>query len=234
MSIIQPNRIGCGDDITTMSADTTTVIETKKRAYERKDYGDTNTPTVMEKRIRDYKRKDRHDTDTSNVMETKKRACKRIDCGDTNTPAVMEKKKKACKRKDCGDTNTPAVLEKKKRACRRKTYLPHDIIVEEILTRVPVPTLLISVRVSKLWYKSIHNDHKRLTYSHFLQSQKQPQVILRLSNVRAAVDTKTGDANYGCHFFKITTGLYSHDNVLRFEKFRTALTQPYMGTGWLL
>ncbi|RZC59856.1 hypothetical protein C5167_007160 [Papaver somniferum] len=100
--------------------------------------------------------------------------------------------------------------------------------MEEILTRVPVPTLLISVLVSKLWYNSIHNDHKRLTYSHFLQSQKQPQVILRLSNVRAAVDTKTGDANYGCHFFKITTGLYSHDNVLRFEKFRTTLTQPYI------
>ncbi|XP_026442002.1 putative F-box protein At1g33530 [Papaver somniferum] len=164
------------------------------------------------------------------AIKAKKQAYKRKDCGDTNTSALTEKKKKrAYRRNDCIiGTDTPAVMEKKKSAYRRKKCLPHDLIVEEILTRLPVTSLLKSVRVSKLWYNSIHNDHKHLTYSHFLQSQKQPQVIFSLLNVRSGFQPNTDDTSYACHFFKFTAGNYSYDHVLRFDKFRNALTHPHM------
>ncbi|XP_026405222.1 putative F-box protein At2g02030 [Papaver somniferum] len=139
----------------------------------------------------------------------------------------MEIKKKRPRRtEDCivDGTNTPTVMEiKKKRPYRRKKCLPHDLIVEEILTKLPVPTLLTSVLVSKLWYDSIHNDPKRLTYSHFLESQKQPRVILSLLNVMAGVVKNTGEPRYACHFFKFTTGMHSHENSLKFDKFRGSL-----------
>ncbi|XP_026408827.1 uncharacterized protein LOC113303957 [Papaver somniferum] len=170
---------------------------------ERKDCGDANTSTVTEKNKRPYKRKD---------------------CGDTNTSTVMKKKKRAYTRKDCIGINTPTVMEKKKRPYRRKKHLPRDLVMKEILTKLPVPTLLTSVLVSKLWYNSIHNDHKRLTYSHFLQSQKQPNVILSLLNVRDCdvVVKKTGEPRYGSYFFKFAAGMYDreNENALQFDKFR--------------
>ncbi|MCL7023169.1 hypothetical protein MKW94_006867, partial [Papaver nudicaule] len=82
-------------------------------------------------------------SNTSTVTETtKKRAYKRKDRGgDTiGTPTTVVKK-----RKDCGGdtTSTTTVMEiKKKRPYRRKKSLPHDLIFEEILTKLPVPTLL--------------------------------------------------------------------------------------------
>ncbi|KAI3856623.1 hypothetical protein MKW92_027323 [Papaver armeniacum] len=240
MNITQPPQIGCGgEDISTTT--TMTAIEMKrKRAYkrkdcggdttntstamkERKDCGDTNTSTVREKKKRPYKRKDCGDANTSTVTEKNKRPYKRKDCGDTNTSTVTKKKKRAYTRKDCIGTNTPTVMEKKKRPYRRKKYLPHDLVMKEILTKLPVPTLLKSVLVSKLWYNSIHNDHKRLTYSHFLQSQKQPNVIFSLLNVRDCdVVKKTGKPRYGSYFFKFTAGMYDreNENALQFDKFR--------------
>ncbi|KAI3945664.1 hypothetical protein MKW92_004863 [Papaver armeniacum] len=213
-------RKDCGGD----TRNTSTVTETKKRACRRRDCGvdATNTSTVTETK----KRKDCADTDTSTAMEAKKVK----DCGgDTNASAVMEKKKRAYRRKDCvTGTNTPAVVEKKKRPYRRKKGLPHDLILEEILTKLPVPALLKSVLVSKLWYNCIHTDHKRLTYSHFLESQRQPQVVLSLLNVREVFKTNTGIPTYGCHFFKFagTSSDYCFNNVLRFDKFRNHLGHP--------
>ncbi|KAI3945643.1 hypothetical protein MKW92_004842 [Papaver armeniacum] len=188
-------RKDCGGDPTY----TPTATQTKKRACRSRDCGGdtTNTPTATETN----KRKDcGGDTrNTSTVTETKKRACRRRDCGvdATNTSTVTETKKRKIvlilirqqrwrrRKKDCvTGTNTPAVVEKKKRPYRRKKGLPHDLILEEILTKLPVPALLKSVLVSKLWYNCIHTDHKRLTYSHFLESQRQPQVVLSLLNVR--------------------------------------------------
>ncbi|KAI3969966.1 hypothetical protein MKW92_007850 [Papaver armeniacum] len=217
-------RKDCGD--TNMS---TVMVKEKKSAYGRKDCGDTKTSFVMVKEKKSaYRRKDCGDTKTSTVMvREKKSAYGRKDCSDTKTSTVMVKEKKsAYRRKDCGGTNTPIVMEKKS-AYRGKNYLPHDLIMEEILTKLPVRTLLKSVLVSKLWYNSIHNDNKHLTYSHFLQSQKQPDVILSLLNVKDdGVVKKTGEpARYGCHFFKFTPGIYSDDdeNALEFDKFRGGL-----------
>ncbi|XP_026426251.1 uncharacterized protein LOC113322392 isoform X1 [Papaver somniferum] len=146
---------------------------------------------------------------------------KRKDCGgDTST--AME----TCRRKDCGgdpttDTKTSKVMEmKKKRAYRRKKYLPHDLIMQQILTKLPVPALLKSVLVSKLWYNSIHIDRKRFTHSHFLQSKKHPRVIFSLLDVRDGDTENTGEAVYGCHFFKFTNGLYGTENPLKFDMFR--------------
>ncbi|XP_026436090.1 uncharacterized protein LOC113333945 [Papaver somniferum] len=238
-------RKDCGDTNTSIAK------EKEKRVYGRKDCADTNTSTVMEKEKKSaygrkdcgytktsfvvvkkkksaYRRKDCGDTKTSTVMvKEKKSAYGRKDCSDTKTSTVMVKEKKsAYRRKDCGGTNTPTMMEKKS-AYRGKNYLPHDLIMEEILTKLPVRTLLKSVLVSKLWYNSIHNDNKHLTYSHFLQSQKKPDVILSLLNVKDdGVVKKTGEpARYGCHFFKFTPGIYSDDdeNALEFDKFRGGL-----------
>ncbi|KAI3840959.1 hypothetical protein MKW92_031362, partial [Papaver armeniacum] len=81
-----------------------------------------------------------------NITQPPQIGCGSEDLTTNTTMAVMEMKQKtAHKRKDCGGdtTNTTTVMEiKKKRAYRRKKYLPHDLIVEEILTRLPVPTLL--------------------------------------------------------------------------------------------
>ncbi|XP_026441095.1 uncharacterized protein LOC113340086 isoform X2 [Papaver somniferum] len=101
------------------------------------DITTNNTMTVMKmKKKRTYKRKDCR----GDMPAVKK---KRI---DTNTSTAIENK-----RKDCHGTDTPTVTEKNKRAYRRKKYLPHDLIMEEILTKLPVPTLLTSVLVSRLW-----------------------------------------------------------------------------------
>ncbi|XP_026432037.1 uncharacterized protein LOC113329374 [Papaver somniferum] len=220
-------RKNCGD------ANTSAIMDIKKkRPYKRKNCGDENTSTLMEtKKKKDCggdtadtstvmkKSKDCGGTNTPTVMETKNRPYERKHCGDANTSTAME----ACRRKDCGGdtTNTSTVMEtKKKRAYRRKKCLPHDLIVDEILTRLPVQTLLTSVLVSKLWYNSIHNDHKRLTYYHFLESQKHPQVILSLLNVRNGVNKNTGEPEYGCHFFKFNTRIYGTENIVKFDKFR--------------
>ncbi|XP_026384352.1 pentatricopeptide repeat-containing protein At2g25580-like [Papaver somniferum] len=46
-------------------------------------------------------------------------------------------------------------IVKKKRAYRRNKCLDHDLIMEEILTKVPVKTLLRCATVTKIWYNSI-------------------------------------------------------------------------------
>ncbi|KAI3876862.1 hypothetical protein MKW92_051260 [Papaver armeniacum] len=131
MSNIHPPLIGCrSEDITTNT--TMTVMEMKKkRAYKRKHCGGDTTDCGG-------------DTSTSTVVEKKKRVYRRKDCVGKNTSTVMETKRRAYRRKDCVGKNTPTVTEKKKRAYRSKKCLPHDLIVEEILTRLSVPTLLLN------------------------------------------------------------------------------------------
>ncbi|RZC91392.1 hypothetical protein C5167_027455 [Papaver somniferum] len=132
------------------------------------DITTNNTMTVMKmKKKRTYKRKDCR----GDMPAVKK---KRI---DTNTSTAIENK-----RKDCHGTDTPTVTEKNKRAYRRKKYLPHDLIMEEILTKLPVPTLLTSVL-------------------------KRPKVILSLLNVRDD-DGVVQKPQYGCHFFRFDTEMF--------------------------
>ncbi|KAI3958246.1 hypothetical protein MKW92_050740 [Papaver armeniacum] len=206
--------------------DTSTAMETSRR----KDCGcDTANPSaaVMEiPPIRFSWLRDRNNATTLTLAELRNTSLKRIDCGGdiANTSATAEKNR-ACRREDCegdatADTMSTVIEIKKKRAYRRrKKYLPHDLIVEQILTRLPVPSLLKSVLVSKLWYNSIHTDRKRFTHSHFLQSKKQPRVIFSLLDVRDGDTETTGEATYGCHFFKFTNGLYGTENPLKYDSF---------------
>lgn len=59
-------------------------------------------------------------------------------------------------------TASTSTVIKKKRVYRKRKHIHHDLIMEQILTKVPVKDLLRCVTVSKSWYNSIHND-KRLT-----------------------------------------------------------------------
>lgn len=105
----------------------------------------------------------------------------------------------------CGDesskpmsTKAPKLMEKKREYSKKK-YLHQDFVMEEILTKVPVRSLLRSGAVSKHWYKSIHID-TRLTDSHFLQSQKNPKFIFSLLNKTNGV--ATDDTSFECRFFE--------------------------------
>ncbi|XP_026451330.1 putative F-box protein At3g52320 [Papaver somniferum] len=65
---------------------------------------------------------------------------------------------------------------------RVRPYLPEELIINDILIRLPARTLAICSCVSKLWYNSIFHDPK-FTSSHFVENKNKLKLVFNLLNV---------------------------------------------------
>ncbi|XP_026386223.1 putative F-box protein At1g47790 [Papaver somniferum] len=88
---------------------------------------------------------------------------------------MVSKKMKALRKNNC--------REVKEIDDDHAAYLPEDLIIESILTRLPVRTLAQYSCVSKLWYNSIFND-PQFAKTHFANSKNRNlNLFVQLLNV---------------------------------------------------